>query len=145
MTRFVGKGLVVMVENSSSSEVAFTNVISADVDCAYDEVPFEGDDVKASGAGPLNATVTVEYEFDDTATTGNHVVLGGIDGDNTNPRFVRVRPVGTGEGKIEFAMDSILLKYGPTGIARDGRVVCTAIFKNHMEASADPAWGTQSA
>lgn len=143
MARYEGKNLVVLVENSSSSEVALTFATAATINFDYADVEFSGDDVKSSQAGQLQAEVIVDYEFDDTAVTGNHVVLGGIDGDNATPRFVRVRPIGTGSGDPQFSMDSVLIKYGPTGVNRDGKIVGQAVFKNHTEASADPTWGTQ--
>lgn len=145
MARFQGKGLVVLVENSSAAEVAFTFVTGATVNFEYGDVEFMGDDVKSSKAGQLAAEVVVDYEYDDTSVTGNDAVLAGIDGDNTNPRFIRVRPVGTGAGKLQFSMDSVLLRYGPTGVVRDGKLQGQAVFKNHESASADPAWAAQSA
>jgi len=146
MARWEGKSLVVMVENSSSSEVVLTHVTAATTpEQEYDEVEFIGDTEKSYGAGMLNAEVTVEFEYDDTATTGNHIVLGAIKGDNTNPRMVRVRPLGSTAGRIEYAMDAILLGYGPSSVSRDGKVSATATFKNHKEAGVTPGWGTVSA
>lgn len=145
MARHTGKNLVVMVENASSTEVALTNVISATTpDQPYASVEFIGDDVKSSGAGQLSGWVDIEFEFDDTATTGNHAVLTGIQGDNAAPKFVRVRPVGTGEGLIQYSVDAVCL--GPSyATSRDGKVVGKVRFENHKEASADPAWAAQSA
>lgn len=143
MARYEGKNLVVMVENSGSSLVALTHATAATINYDYADVEFVGDDVKSSQAGQLQTEVIVDYEYDDAATTGNQVVLSGIDGDNATPRFVRVRPIGTGSGDLQFSMDSVLLKFGPVGVSRDGKIMGQAVFKNHTEASADPAWGTQ--
>lgn len=145
MARFEGKSLVVTVENSGGTAKTFTFVTGATVNFEYTEVEFMGEDVKSAQAGQLTAEVIVDYEYDDTGTTGNDAVLSGIHGDNTNPRFVRVQPVGTGAGKPEFAMDAVLLKYGPTGVMRDQKLQGQAVFKNHTAASADPLWHNQSA
>lgn len=146
MARWPGKDLVVMVENSSTSEVALTNVTAATTpDQLYDEVEFKGDSEYSYGAGLLRAEVTVEYEYDSTATTGNHAVLTGILGDNDNPRVIRVRPIGSTAGYPEFAMDAILLSLAPQSMTREGNVSGTAVFKNHKEAGITPAWGTVSA
>jgi hypothetical protein len=135
-----------MVENASSSEVAFTNVTAADVpDQLYDDVEFKGDSEYSYGAGMLRAEVTVEYEIDTTATTGNQVVLAAILADNTNPRMLRVRPMGATAGLPEYSMDAILVSFGPTGMSREGNVMGKAVFKNHKEASTTPGWGSVSA
>jgi len=143
MARFEGKSLVVMVENSSSAEVAFTFVVGATVNFEYAKVVTEGDDEQAALAGQLMSEVIVDYEYDDTSTTGNHAVLSGIDGDNTNPRMIRVRPIGTGSGLTQFSMDSALVKWGPTGVQRGERVMGQATFKLHANATATPAWAGQ--
>lgn len=142
MPRYSGKDLVVMVENSSASEVAFTFVKAATINFDYEENQMTGDDVKSAAAGQLMAEVIIDYEFDTTATSGNQAVLSGIIADNTNPRFVRVQPIGSTTGDPEFAMDALLTKFGPTGVDREGSIVGQAVFKNHHAASADPAWGT---
>lgn len=142
MARFAGKNLVVLVENSGGSEVAFTFVKAATVNFEYEEHQMTGDDVKSAAAGQLIAEVIVDYEYDSTAVTGNQAVLDGIDG-STTPRFVRVRPLGTTGGLPQFSMDSVLLRFGPVGVDREGALVGQAVFKNHESASADPAWGSQ--
>lgn len=143
MARFEGKNLVVMVENASASEVALTYVVEADVKFEANKVKFNGDDVESTQAGQLMAEVVITYEYDNTGTTGNDAVLAGIFADNTNPRFVRVRPIGTGSGKTQFSMDSVLTKYGPTGAKRGDKLVGEAHFGLHTEASADPTWAAQ--
>ena len=144
MARHTGKGLVVMVENSAATEVALSMVVSANTpDQHFQSVKFTGDDVESSGAGQQIGFVDVEFEYDDTATTGNHAVLAGIQGDNSNARFIRVRPAGTGTGKLEYALDGVC--FGPSyTIAKDGKVMGKVRFELHHNASADPAWVTQS-
>lgn len=144
MARFSGKGLVVLVENSSASEVAFTHVTEVSIEDAFTSVPMVGDDVQSSAAGQRVSRVTVSYEWDSTATTGNHAVLNGILGDNTNPRFIRVRPIGTGSGLAQFSMDAVLLKHGVVGQSRAGVLMGEAVFENHKDASADPVWANQA-
>lgn len=144
MARFTGKNLVVMVEDSAASEAALGFVYECDVNFEAEDVEFRGDDIASSKAGQKVAEVIVRYEHDNTASTGNHVILSGIFASDT-PRFVRVRPLGTGSSVIEFAMDAVLLKFGPTGVQRGDKLMAEARFKNHSEASADPAWGSQSA
>lgn len=143
MVRFAGNNLVVLVENSSSSEVAFTYVSSVDISGdGYDDVVFDGEVGRTSLAGQqVDTTVTVDYEYDDTASTGNHIVLGGILA-STTPRFIRVRPIGSSGGSIQFSMDSVLLRHAVTGVTRDGKLMMQAVFKPHAEQSAVPVWGT---
>jgi len=143
MPRYAGKSLVVMVENGSSAEVALTFVTAVTINDAYDENTTMGDTVKAALAGQRVSEIVVDYEYDTTATTGNQAVLDGIDGDNVNPRFIRVRPIGTASGSPQFSMDAVLLRFGPVGVSRENTIVAQAIFKNHHAASADPVWANQ--
>lgn len=143
MARFAGKDLVVLVENSAAAEVAFTFVTGVTVNHEHEDHETRGDTEVASIPGQLVSEVIVDYEYDTTATTGNQAVLDGIKGDNSNPRFVRVRPTGTGGGQLQFSMDSILLRFGPTGPVRGETIIGQAVFKNHAAASADPAWAAQ--
>jgi hypothetical protein len=145
MSRHAGKDLVVMVENSSSSEVALTFARAATVTFEHEENETRGDTNVAALAGQLIARVEVEYEWDTTATTGNAAVLSGILGDNTNPRMVRVRPIGSTASNPEFSMDSVLLTYNPEENSRQDTLMGRAVFVLHANATADPAWGTVSA
>lgn len=145
MARFSGKNLDVYVENGSSVEVTLTFVTGATITYEYEEAPTQGDDVKGALAGQLISGIVVDYEYDDTATTGNQAVLDTIDGDATNPRFVRVRPIGTGSLLPQFSMDAALLRFGPTGVTRGDTVMGQAVFTNHHAASATPGWGSQAA
>jgi len=145
MVRFAGKALDVYVENSGGTEVTLTYVTGATVTYEYEENTTTGDDVKAALAGQLISEVVVDYEYDTTATTGNQAVLEGIDGNNTTPKFVRVRPLGTGSLLAQFSIDALLLDYGPVGVNREGTIVGQAVFKNHDAASVTPGWGSQAA
>jgi hypothetical protein len=143
MARHTGKNLVVMVDNSSGTPTALTHVVAATISYEYEEVGFLGDTEKSSLAGQQMTRVELEYEWDDTATTGNHALLGSIVGDNTNTRSVLVRPVGTGGGLAVFSMEGVLLSYGNPTINREGKLVGTAIFAHHANATDAPAWSTQ--
>lgn len=145
MSRHAGKDLVVMVENNSSSEVALTFAKVATVTFEYEENETRGDTEVAALAGQLVARVEVEYEWDTTATTGNAAVLSAILGDNTNPRMVRVRPIGSTASNPEFAMDALLLRYNPEDSDRQNTIMGRALFVNHANAGVTPAWGTVSA
>jgi len=143
MARYEGKSLVVMVENSDGVEGALTFVTGATVNDEYNAVQFEGDAEQSHLSGQLMAEVIVDYEYDSTSSTGNDAVLSGIFGSAT-PRFVRVQPIGTGAPKIEYAMDAVLLKYGPTGVQRGERVMGQATFASHANTTTTPAWAAQS-
>jgi hypothetical protein len=144
MARYTGKNLAVKVDDSGASLTTLTHVTAASITYEYEEVEMRGDTERAALAGQQISRVEVEYEHDDTALTGNHVILGGIVGNNTTPRTLEVYPYGTTAGNPKFAMESVLLSFGPTGINREGKLVGTAIFAHHANATDTPAWGTAS-
>lgn len=143
MARYSGKNVVVMVDNSSASLTALTHVIGVTVNYEFEEVEFRGDSERTALAGQQITRVEVEYEYDDTGTTGNHAVLGGIVGDNTTPRTVAVRPLGTGSGLPVFTMEGLLLSYGAPNVTRENKIVATAVFVHHANATDAPAWSAQ--
>lgn len=142
MARFTGTNLEVVVENSGGTEGTLTNVVSFTAPTGYEEVQFRGDTLVSYQAGQWDGKVEVETEWDSTATTGNWAVLSGIHGDNTNGRYVRLRPQGGTAGYPEYAQDSVLLELTPGAVNREGKVVLRAVFGEHTEASANSAWGT---
>ena len=143
--RFSGKDLVVIVENASSVEVALTFVTFVDIIHELEAHVTEGDPGEERKiTGRLRSDVKVTYEHDDTAVTGNNVVLSGIFGDATNVRTIRVRPLGTGIGKTEYVLDAVCPKYGPSGPRRGDKLVGEARFLPHERATTTPDWANQT-
>lgn len=145
MTRYTGKDMVVMVDNSGGTPTALTNIVACDLTFEHEENETRGSAVaKAALAGQLVTRLEVEYEWDDTATTGNHALLGGILGNNTTTSSIAFRPYGSSTGRAEFLFEAVLLSYGNPSVNREGKLAGRAVFVHHANATDTPAWAAQS-
>lgn len=136
MTRFELSDMHVSIDGDD-----LTYVVSVDLEDGKNEVVFEGEAVKSALAGQNVTKITITYEHDGTAVTGNNAILAAVFGDNDTPAAVLFHPLGNTAGLPEFTFDGILLKYGPTGTqARSGRLQGEAYFPMHKEWSNAPGW-----
>ena len=115
-----------------------TYIVAVDLEDGNNEVVFEGEAVKSALGGQHVTKMTITYEHDSTATSGNNVILAAVFGDNTTPSTITFYPLGDGTFPV-FTFDGILLRYGPTGAqSRNGRMQGEAYLPMHKEWSNAP-------
>lgn len=91
-------------------------------------------------ANQATADITCQFYMNDTATTGAHTVLSGIDGGSAGTLTIRWGIAGATptSGDPEWEGEYVLMQYSAT--INNGAAVMEAVFM--PGSSTAPAWGT---
>lgn len=141
MSKFHGRNVRVWLADSGA--------VNRDISIAIDtiDVPSDQDIVDVAGFGDskknyvtglADSKITMNGNFDDTATTGAHAVLTGLIG-GTAGYFIQVGPKGTASGYPRFSGSYLLDKYSLSA-AINGAVKFTSELVPF--GTAGGSWGT---
>ncbi len=111
----------------------------------FDQVEMTGvsETVKNYLAGHADAPINAQFHMNDTATTGSHTILSGIDGEAAGTVTLTWGKNGAAPttGDPEWDGEYVLFTYNQA--FSGGAAVMTAVFM--PGSSTAPAWGTKSA